>query len=117
VRRGDPLRIHPEAPALEVRLLEDGRYFVAFGAADEQARASGRPWATASWLFLVEPLSGGRSRFISRFRCACSKDLATRLLQGPYVGEAVGFVMDRQMLLGVKERAERHVPELGAVPT
>jgi hypothetical protein len=26
---------------------------------------------------------------------------------GPYLTEAIGFVMDRRMLLGVKERAER----------
>jgi hypothetical protein len=33
--------------------------------------------------------------------------LADRLRYGPTLVEPVGFVMDRRMLLGVKERAER----------
>jgi hypothetical protein len=33
--------------------------------------------------------------------------LATRLAFGPTLIEPVGFAMDRRMLLGVKDRAER----------
>jgi hypothetical protein len=61
----------------------------------------------ATWLFLVEPLGPGRFRFISRYRANGSDDVATRLSFGPTFIEPVGFAMDRRMLLGVKERAER----------
>lgn len=107
VREGDELRLHPRAPAMRVVAVEPGRSFVAFGAPDEAARAAGRPWAAASWLFLVEPLPADRSRFVSRYRAACSDDLATRLAFGPGLIEPIGFAMDRRMLLGVKARAER----------
>jgi hypothetical protein len=62
-------------------------------------------------LFYVEPLSPERSRFISRFRMGYAfKSKRARRMYGPYVTEAIGFVMDRRMLLGVKQRAEQAVP-------
>jgi hypothetical protein len=60
-----------------------------------------------SWLLFVEPVSPVRSRLISRFRSDCSEDFATRIAYGPILTEPVGYVMDRRMLQGVKERAER----------
>jgi hypothetical protein len=36
-------------------------------------------------------------------------DVRTRLLYGPYLVESVGFVMDRKMLLGVKQRVEAQI--------
>ncbi|HSF14287.1 MAG TPA: hypothetical protein VLK65_01895 [Vicinamibacteria bacterium] len=99
---GDELVLHPKLPPLKVVLVEPGCYFVAYA-----PRQEGSPWVSASWLFLVEPLDAGRSRFTSRFRSDCSDDLVTRLAYGPLITEPVGFVMDRRMLLGVKERAEK----------
>lgn len=113
---GDPLVLHPKMPPLRIAAIERGRFLVAHGAPDEAARAAGRPWTAASWLFLVEPLEGGRTRLISRFRTAYSDDLATRLAAGPTLTEAVGFVMDRQMLRGVKERVERRRQAALALP-
>ncbi len=109
VKVGDPLILHgdPSAPRLTVTEVERGRHFVACSSFGDGARATGKPWAEASWLFLVEPLADRRCRVISRFRCACSEDLATRLSFGPTVVEPVAFAMDRRMLLGIKERAER----------
>jgi hypothetical protein len=89
-----------------VQLLP-GRYFVAHAPLDELARAQGKPWAVASWLFAVEPLGSGRTRLLTRYRVACSPDVATRLALGPALLEPIGFAMDRRLLLGVKERAER----------
>jgi hypothetical protein len=104
-REGDALRLHPKI-ALVVREAMPGRWFVAHAPADETSRAAGGSWATATWLFFVEPIDPQRSRFISRYRCACSGDLATRLQFGPTLLEPIGFAMDRRMLLGVKARAE-----------
>lgn len=104
--RGSRLLLHPQMPPLTVVDLEPGRHLVAHGPADARARAQGRPFSAASWLFLVEPLPGERSRFISRFRTTYSDDLATRLTLGPTLTEPIGFMMDRRMLRGVKARAE-----------
>ncbi len=107
VTLGDALLLHPQMPPLRVVSCDDGHYFVAYGAADEEARARGRAWTSGSWLFLVEPLSGQKTRLISRYRAACSNDLATRLAFGPALIEPISFAMDRRMLLGIKERAQR----------
>jgi hypothetical protein len=116
LHEGDALLLHPNSPPLRIVQIDKGRSIVGYGAPDEAARAAGKPWLAATWTFIVEPLSGGRTRFISRFRSACSDGVATRLMSGPILVEPVGFVMDRRMLLGVKERAERRVraPQVGA---
>jgi hypothetical protein len=106
---GQALLLHPDpkAPRLQIVAVEPGRYVLASGPADEQARSQGLPWVAVSWLFLVEPLGENRCRFVSRYRADYSDDLATRIAFGQTWVEPVGFAMDRRMLLGVKERAER----------
>jgi hypothetical protein len=69
-----------------------------------------------TWAFVIEPVDSGTSRLIVRWRC----DFAPTL-QG-YLGwkygiEPVHFVMERKMLKGIKQRAERlHRERLTAVP-
>jgi hypothetical protein len=104
---GDELKLHPQAPPLRITRIEPGRYFVAHAPLDEQARAAGKPWATVTWLFQLEPLPSGHCKLITRYRVACSSDIATRLALGPTLLEPIGFAMDRRMLLGIKQRAER----------
>lgn len=104
VEEGGTLSLHPQMPPLTIAAVEPGHWFVASGPADEAARAAGRSWIAVSWLFLVEPLGERRCRFVSRYRCASSDDLATRLQYGPTLLEPVGFAMDRRMLLGVRQR-------------
>jgi hypothetical protein len=103
MRVGDTLSLHPKMPPLPIVEFEEGRWLVArLGHPDDPDRV------VSTWLFYVESLGPTRSRFISRFRmgyAATSKRARRRY--GPYVTEAIGFVMDRRMLLGVKERAER----------
>lgn len=96
------LVLHPKMPPLEVRDVVPGRWFIAHAPAKHEGS-----WVETTWLFFVEPLQGGRARFISRYRCACSDDLATRLKFGPALIEPIGFAMDRKMLLGVKQRVEK----------
>ena len=105
---GQELVLHPnpEAPRMKIVSVEPGRCLVAHAPADEAAKASGKPWVAASWVFELEPLGPKRCRLISRYRAACSADWGTRLAFGPTLLEPVGFAMDRRMLLGVKERAE-----------
>jgi hypothetical protein len=103
LREGDTLSLGPKAPSLEVVEVVPGRYLVAH---DASPRAEGRPWVEVSWLFFIEPLGPTRCRVISRYRCATSADLKTRLTLGPTFLEPIGFAMDRRMLKGLKERAE-----------
>jgi hypothetical protein len=109
--------LHAQIPPLRIAELERGRYFVAHAPADSLSRAAGKAWAAASWLFMVEPLQSGRSRLISRYRIACSADLATRVAMGPVFMEPLSFAMDRRLLLGIKERAEREAQRALARPT
>jgi hypothetical protein len=107
-REGDELVLHPKMPPLRVVELRAGRHLVAYAAPDEAARKAGRAWAAASWAFCVEPLGRDRCRVLSRFRTACSEDVATRMMQGPMLLEPVGFAMDRRMLLGIRDRVHKH---------
>lgn len=102
----DELYVHPKGPPLAIAALERGRWLVAHGAADQEAKAAGRPWVAVSWLFYIEPLEGGRSRCISRYRTDYSDDLRTRASFGPSLLEPIGFAMDRRMLLGIRQRAQ-----------
>lgn len=98
---GDALAIHPKQPPLEIVAAERGRWFVARGGPDPKTHVH------VSWLFFIEPLGERRCRLISRYRASYGDDLALRLAFGPLLVEPIGFEMDRRMLLGVKERAER----------
>jgi hypothetical protein len=109
---GEAFFIHPKAPPLTITRCEKDRALIAAAGIDE---ASGTITRTAlekpstvavSWAFLLEPTADGGTLLKSRYRCACSDDLATRLQFGPAIIEPVGFAMDRRMLRGIKERVE-----------
>jgi hypothetical protein len=59
----------------------------------------------ASWAFVLEPLDGGRTRLIERFRARFEPAGPTFRVIGPVIGFGV-FVMVRRQLLGIRERAE-----------
>lgn len=112
VREGMPLSLHPKMPPLQIVEVDRGRFFVAYAAPPprDPTRRADEPWMASSWLFMLQPIGDGRCRFISRFRCACSDDLATRAAMGPALLEPIGSTMDMRMLRGVKERAEHRHP-------
>lgn len=102
------LLVHPKAPPLPVAAIEPGRWFVAHGGPPPGTDRARDTWVDVSWLFLVEPIGdGARSRVVSRYRCATSGDRTTRLQFGPALLEPISFAMDRRMLLGIRDRAER----------
>lgn len=111
IREGDEFKIHPRGPSMSVAEVEPGKYFVVTAGADPPVPGSEvaehpENHVRVSWLFMVEDLGPARSRFISRYRVTYGSGVKTRLLYGPWLVEPVGFMMDRRMLLGVKERAE-----------
>lgn len=107
---GDPFRLHPKLPPLQIAALQSGRWFLVTNDPDLPALAADPRTADAapsvSWLFFVEPLGESRSRIISRFRIRHASGLKNRLTYGPWLTESIGFAMDRAMLRGVKRRAE-----------
>ncbi len=72
----------------------------------------------ASWAFVLEPLDGGRTRFIERFRVRFGDAGPSFRVIGPVMGFGV-FLMLRRQMLGIKARAERTivVPPLPAAPS
>jgi hypothetical protein len=115
---GDALLLHPKMPGLALDVAP-GRFLLA---ASPYRPVAGKPWVNVSWLLMVEPLGLFRCRLVSRYRCATSEDLATRVAMGPALFEPLGFAMDRKMLLGVKARAEQRArtasqgPDRSALP-
>ena len=68
------------------------------------------PDGSWSWAFALSPLDGGRTRFLSRNRWPMSGNLGQRLAMG--FMELGSLVMERKMLRGIKQRAERsHVAD------
>jgi hypothetical protein len=60
---------------------------------------------TGSWCLLVEPLDDGRSRLISRWKQDWPHTLATSIWVA--VVDPGAFIMERKMLLRIRELAER----------
>jgi len=115
-RAGDELRLHPEMPALTVcDVVPEHHLLVAAGLDPAMGTAQlvptdGQTFVRVSWLFALEALPNGRTRVVSRYRCLCSDDLKTRIMYGPFITEAIGFAMDRRMLIGIRDRVERPRP-------
>lgn len=104
---GDHMRLHPAMPPLAVMGVEENRYLLVHQPFGTDVAPSGDPTAGVSWLFELEPLASGGTRLISRYRIRYDETIKNRLVYGPALLESVGFVMDRRMLLGVKERVDR----------
>ena len=68
----------------------------------------------ASWAFVLEPLDGGRTRFIERFRVRFEGGGSGSRLTLPLIGFGV-FVMMQKQMVGIRDRAER-LARAGAVP-
>lgn len=58
------------------------------------------------WTFQLEPYEGSKTRLIARMRSPQEPTIWGRIVQG-LTWEPVHFLMQREMLLGIKTRAER----------
>ena len=59
----------------------------------------------ASWAFVLEPLEGGRTRLVERFRIRLGEGNPMSRMAGPFMGFGI-FLMTRKQMLGIRERAE-----------
>ncbi|MGV3720137.1 MAG: hypothetical protein ACO1SX_04430 [Actinomycetota bacterium] len=90
---GDSVRLHPQAPPLPVTYLEPGRALVLAG----------------GWGFLLRELGPRATRLIARGWGGGIPDFRNPVLHFLYwrvLFEPTHFVMERKMLLGIKQRAE-----------
>ena len=67
----------------------------------------------ASWAFTIEPIAGGRSRLIERFRVWFGESGVASTVVMPIVGFGV-FVMLQRQMVGIKTRTERLAREWSA---
>ncbi len=95
LKLGDEFPLGPGRPKMRVEVLEPRRA-LAFRFEDQN-------WV---WTFTLVP-SDGRTRLLSRNRIATPYASALTRLFGLLVMEPGSLVMERKMLLGIKERAQR----------
>ena len=60
----------------------------------------------ANWIWVVEKVDEKTTRLIDRWSMDYSPGLGNQLTYGTCFVEPISFVMDRKMLLGIKQRAE-----------
>lgn len=108
---GDLVRLGPQGyPCFSIAAIEQGKALVLVSADPKTGEpATGNPriekgYSIASWQFALEPEDAQNTRLLVRQRLAYSPDLAWvwRLT------EPINFVMERKMLLGIKQRVEKN---------
>lgn len=90
---GDEVWLHPKAPPLKVLAIEPGPAIL----------------LENSWTFVLHPIDDHTTRLIIRGRGDFNPDLKNALLNFILwrgVFEPAHFIMERKMMLGIKERAE-----------
>lgn len=107
---GDLVRMGPEGyPCFRVAHLGAPTELVLIGADPRPPHDPGTadaPTGVATWQWLLHPLDGGsRTRLLARQRLV----YPNRLSLVWHLVEPVGFVMERAMLRGIRERAEGHL--------
>lgn len=96
---GDVLGLGERGPRMRVAIL-DRPHALVFVSTDHR-------WV---WEFVLHPAGPERTRLISRNRIATPGAHWPERLFGMLVTEPGSLIMERKMLLGIKQRAERHGP-------
>ena len=108
---GDGIKLHPQAPAYAVAIVEPCHAIVLhgdtrLGSMPVPASNSKSDYFASTWGFYLVPQHDGTTRLIARFRSDYNKKFANTMMYGPPLVEPISCVMQRKMLLGVKQRAE-----------
>ena len=97
---GDMLPVGPKVSGMRVEVLEPEQALV--------FRSEEGDWV---WIFALYP-EDGQTRLVSRNRIATPGASQPRRVMNRVVMEPGSLVMERRMLIGIKQRAERTVPTL-----
>ena len=89
-----------------VTVLEPNRAMVLVSPSDAEKIYLGGRAENGSWTFILEPIDGYTARLILRSRGAQAESFAAMLF-GRLVFDPIHFIMERKMMLGIKERAEK----------
>ena len=109
IQAGELIRLGPQGyPCFAVASVDPARALVLISADPktgqpvEHTAQAGKGYSIATWQFILKALDEKTTRLLVRQRLSYSPDLAWvwRLT------EPVGFVMERKMLLGIRQRAE-----------
>ena len=114
LRVADRVRLGPKGYPLFVVVAIERAHALVMAGADLKTEAPVRwaepmppAFACSSWALVLNRLPHDRTRLISRNRLDFAPPhWANRLMWGLAAGP-IGFVMERKMLLGIRERAER----------
>lgn len=105
ILRSDTALVTAQAEAAQA--VESGLESATPGVQLSGAILSGTPQQfAASWAFILEPIDGGRTRLIERFRIWFGAEQPGSRFVMPFVGFGVVVMMHKQMV-GLRERAER----------
>lgn len=106
---GDTIRLTPPQRtdlALEVRHIEPERALVLCPPGDPaETMAAGYPYM--SWVFVLAPMNAQQTRLLIRSR-SNYKPTPTGILFNQVLLEPAHFMMERKMLLEIKQRVEQH---------
>ena len=103
---GDPIRLHPESPAMHVVHVATGRALVLRGSPGADVAVG----TDNIWAFHLVAEGPDRCRLIECGKTVHGRSLTDRLFFSTLLMEPIGFVMSREMLRGIRERAERAHP-------
>lgn len=88
-----------------VAALEPNQYMVLVSPTKAERLTTGDPGGEGAWAFVVEPIGEGTTRLLIRTRAGENTGFL-RWLYTFFVFDPAHFVMERRMMLGIKERAE-----------
>jgi len=110
---GAVVPVAPDGAGVPVAFLEPNRSLVLGGRVDAQTKGplaledkSPGAYYETSWCFFLQPIDAHTTRLIERFRMDWGPDTIGNNLFYRGILEPGSFIMERKMLLGIKERVE-----------
>ncbi|MBP6786509.1 MAG: hypothetical protein KA170_02890 [Candidatus Promineofilum sp.] len=105
---GDKVRFGPEPyPFHTIRAIDPGRTFVL-------GSPVGDLLVPTSWVFHLEPIDAATTRLITRYRSSYEASIGN-VITWRALTDPIFFVMERRMLIGIRDRAEARREPAAAV--
>ena len=108
---GDKIPLSPDGFGIPVLFIEPGRTLVLHGDTrlDPDAIPTMKPrdFFAVSWAFYLDPINDKMTRLVERWRADWNPSAQNAIFMRAFL-EPGAFMMERKMLLGIKERAEKH---------